>query len=115
MSKLTNQSTKRHEILSSRLSSPFSLCFKYKLENGYTFLDMDTKHVKTFQKFLNQASQMTFEQAERLYRRKSDTTDVFSGDQVIHYGISEVFRIHGVIQNGQFVVIRLDPMHKFHK
>lgn len=115
MGRLTKRGSEKPTILTNRLSSPFTLCFKYKLENGYTFDEMNAAQIKDFQKFLNLASQMTFQEVERRYRRKSDTCDTFSGDQVIHYGITEGFRIHGTIEQGQFVVLRLDPAHKFHK
>lgn len=114
MAKLTKQSKEHAKKLSNNLSSGFSVCFKYKLANGYSFSDMNTHHLKVWQAFLNTTAQMTFEQVERRYRRKSDITDLFDGEQIIHYGISETFRIHGIIEKGQFVVLRLDPSHKFH-
>lgn len=114
MAKLTKKGGEPPKIISSHLSSPFSLCFKYKLEKGYTFDDMTVRDTKEFQKFLDIAAQLSFEQAERRYRRKSDTNDTLDGEQIIHYGIGEDFRIHGIIDNAQFVVLRLDPNHKFH-
>lgn len=38
---------------------PFELCFKYPLENGYTFKELTPENVKQFQVFLNKVSQMT--------------------------------------------------------
>ena len=75
---------------------------------------MNPAQVRDFQKFLDIVSQMTFQQVEQRYKRKSDKNDTYNGDQVIHYGVTEVFRIHGTIEMGQFVVLRLDPNHKFH-
>lgn len=115
MAKLTKAIPKQSERLSNRLSTPFSLCFRYKLQNGYTFSDLNIHQLREFQAFLNLTSQMTFEQVERRYRRTSDTNDTFNGDQVIHYGVGQVFRIHGIIEDAQFVVLRLDPEHKYHK
>ncbi len=115
MAKLTSGVAERSRKLSNRISSPFILSFKYRLENGYAFSDLNTQHLKEFQSFLNLASKMTFEQGERRYRRKPDTTDSFDGAQVIHYGISQSFRIHGIVENGQFMVLRLDPSHRFHR
>lgn len=115
MSKLTKEVQEPSERLSNHLSSPFSLCFRYKLQNGYTFSDLNVHQLREFQAFLNRSSQMTFEQVERRYRRASDTSDTFNGDQVIHYGIGQVFRIHGIIEEAQFVVLRLDPTRKYHK
>lgn len=114
MAKLTNKIQRHPTRLSNRLTSPFTLCFKYKLQNGYSFSDMDSSHLKELQKFLNCVVDMTFEQVERRYRRKSDKADTFSGEQVIHYGISDTFRLHGIIENGQFMVLRIDPRHKYH-
>ena len=115
MAKLTNARIKKTAKLNSHLSSPFSICFKHKLMNGYTFEGLSARDMKIWQGFLDLASQMTFEQAERRYRRISDDTDTFDGEQIIHYAIGEAFRIHGVIENGQFVVLRMDPTHKFHR
>ena len=67
---------------------PFELCFKYPLENGYTFKELTPENVKQFQVFLNKISQMT---------------------------VTEVFRIHVVIEAGYYKIIRLDPKHKVHR
>lgn len=115
MKRLTQIAEEHPKCLSTRLTSPFTLCFRHKLYNGYTFIDMNAAQIKEFQKFLDIASELSFEQVERRYRRTSDKLDTFSGEQVIHYGISKSFRIHGIIENGQFVVLRLDPKHSFHK
>lgn len=78
MSKLTKETKKPSERLSNRLSSPVSLCFRYKLQNGYTFSDLNKHQLREFQAFLDLSSQMTFEQVEQRYRRKSDTNDTFA-------------------------------------
>ena len=67
---------------------PFELCFKYPLENGYTFKELTPENVKQFQVFLNKISQMT---------------------------VTQVFRIHVVIEAGYYKIIRLDPKHKVHR
>lgn len=115
MPKLTNktQPGKRPPI-SNHLSSPFILCFKYQLHRGYTFDTLTHIHLKEFQRFLNQISAMTFQDVEKNYRRSSDSSDTFEGKQVIHYGFGKRFRIHGVIEEGQFVVLRIDPDHNYH-
>lgn len=38
-----------------------------------------------------------------------------NGQQIHHYGFGDKFRIHGIIEEGRFKVIRLDPNHKVHK
>lgn len=100
--------------LSSRLDVPFIISFKYPLKNGYTFAEMRPEDNKAFQSFLNKVSNMTFNQVDTAHRKKSDVHDLYNGQQVIHYGVSGTFRIHGVIENSRFKVIRLDPRHKFH-
>lgn len=41
--------------------------------------------------------------------------DVYNGMQVYHYAVTEVFRIHVVIEAGYYKIIRLDPRHKVHR
>ena len=115
MARLTNKSSVDPTKLNSHLRVPFSLCFREKLFNGYTFKELKKEQLRDWQKFLDIVSQLTFEQVERRYRRDSDTTDTYGGEQIIHYWVSESFRVHGVIQNAQFVVLRLDPNHRVHR
>lgn len=106
MSKLTK--TQNREV-------PFELCFKYPLENGYTFKELTNENIKQFQAFLNKVSQMTVTQVDKAYSRKPDTTDSYRSLQVYHYEVTPVFRIHVVIEAGYYKIIRLDPRHKKHK
>lgn len=94
---------------------PFELCFKYPLENGYTFKDLTNENVRQFQTFLDKVSKMTVTQVDKLFSRKPDKDDMYKGMQVYHYEVSEVFRIHVVIEAGYYKIIRLDPKHKVHK
>lgn len=117
MGKLSKQAVKsspRKLTASERLEVPFVLSFKYPLESGYTFSEMEKDDLKKFQSFLNRVAQMTYNQADRLYRKKPDKTDRFNDQPVIHYEVAQAFRIHGVIENSRFKVIRLDPHHRFH-
>ena len=66
---------------------PFELCFKYHLENGYTFKELTPENVKQFQIFLNKVSQMTVTQVDKAYSHKPDTDDVYNGMQVYHYAV----------------------------
>ena len=106
MAKLTHQQNR--EV-------PFELCFKYPLENGYTFKELSPENIKQFQTFLNKVSQMTVTQVDRAFSRKPDKADMYNGMQVYHYEVTEVFRIHVVIESGYYKIIRLDPKHKVHK
>lgn len=63
---------------------PFELCFKYPLENGYTFKELSPENVKQFQAFLNKVSQMTVTQVDKAYSRKPDKDDTYKGMQVYH-------------------------------
>lgn len=94
---------------------PFELCFKYPLENGYTFKELTPVNVKEFQSFLDKVSKMTVSQVDKAYFRKPDTRDIYKGMQVYHYEVTKTFRIHVVIEAGYYKIIRLDPKHKVHK
>ena len=93
---------------------PFELCFKYPLEKGYTFKEMSLSDVKQFQGFLDKVSRMTVTQVDNLFSRKPDANDSYNGMHVYHYGVTDDFRIHVVIEDGYYKLIRLDPNHKFH-
>lgn len=94
---------------------PFELCFKYPLENGYTFKELTHDNVDEFQRFLNKVSQMTVTQVDKLFSRKPDSRDSYNGMQVYHYEVTKVFRIHVVNEEGYYKVIRLDPKHAVHR
>ena len=57
---------------------------------------------------------MTFDLVDKQYARKLDKNDEHNGFQVVHYAVSDSFRIHGIVQNERFYVIRLDHNHKEH-
>ena len=111
---LTNNYGSNPTKISKNIYSYFSICFRYKLPKDFNFEQLSKKNIKEWQSFLDKSSKMTFEQVEKIYKRPSDKNDTFRGEQVIHYGFGEGFRIHGIIEEGQFVVLRLDPNHKFH-
>ena len=94
---------------------PFELCFKYPLENGYSFKELTTENVRQFQTFLNKVSKMSVTQVDKAFSRKPDTKDTYNGMQVYHYEVTKVFRIHVVNEAGYYKVIRLEPKHKVHK
>lgn len=93
---------------------PFELCFKYPLENGYTFKELSQKNVKQFQTFLSKVSRMTVTQVDKAFSRKPDNDDIYKDMQVYHYEVTPSFRIHVVIEAGYYKIIRLDPNHKVH-
>lgn len=110
-----NASLLSPERLTNRTDAPFILSFKYPLAKGYTFSDMSLDDVKAFQRFLDKVSQMTVQQVDKLFRRQTDCSDFYEENQVQHYEVSKKFRIHVILENGRYKVIRLDPNHKFHK
>ena len=104
----------RGHLLTKRRDVPFVLCFKYPLERGYTFLELSQQNKKEFQGFLDKVAKMTVQQVNQSFARKPDKNDVYQGNKVYHYAVTESFRIHVVIEDGRYKVIRLDPNHKVH-
>ena len=104
----------RKKQLSRKTDVPFILAFKYPLQKGYTFSSLSNTNVIEFQRFLDKISKMTFDQVDKSFRRPTDKNDTFNDSQVIHHEVSKSFRIHGVIENARFKVLRLDPNHKYH-
>ena len=100
--------------LTNNRDVPFELCFKYPLERGYTFLELDKRNMKDFQRFLDKVSRMTVNQVDYSFGRRPDHNDSFQGNQVYHYEVAEGFRIHVVNEAGYYKIIRLDPNHKVH-
>lgn len=103
------------KILTNQRDVPFELCFKYPLENGYTFKELSLQNNKELQNFLDKVSRMTVQQVDQLYARKPDTNDTYQGMQVYHYEVTKKFRMHVVMEAGYYKIIRLDPNHKVHK
>ncbi|EFE93071.1 hypothetical protein HMPREF1986_01829 [Oribacterium sp. oral taxon 078 str. F0263] len=94
---------------------PFELCFKYPLENGYSFKNLKPENIKQFQAFLDKVSHMTVTQVDKAFSRKPDSNDTYRGMQIYHYGVTDTFRIHVVIEAGYYKIIRLDPRHQVHR
>ncbi len=103
------------KILTNHRDVPFELCFKYPLENGYSFKELTRENIREFQVFLDKVSKMTVQQVDMAFARKPDSNDTYKGMQVFHYEVTETFRIHTVIETGYYKVIRLDPKHKVHR
>ncbi len=93
----------------------FELCFKYPLQRGFTFRELSVQNNKEFQRFLDKVSNMTVRQVDESFARKPDKTDTFNGDQVYHYSVTDSFRIHVIIEDGYYKIIRLDPNHNVHR
>lgn|GEM_PF-1096620 len=107
----------RPNVKSSELTNknrPFVVCFKYQLPKEFCFTKLEKRSIKDFQSFLNKISNMTFLDVEKTFKKESDTSDIFHDMPVVHYKVTEDFRLHGVMENWEFCVIRIDPNHKFH-
>ena len=100
--------------LTNKTDVPFELFIKDRIQSGYTFKELSQSNNKEFQSFLDKVSRMTVQQVDMQFSRKPDKTDIYNGMQVYHYEITKKFRIHVVIQNGRYMIIRLDPNHKVH-
>lgn len=100
--------------LTSRVDVGFELCFKYPLAKGYTFRELTKQDLKVLQAFLDKVSKMTVQQVDESFSRVPDKNDKFRDCQVLHYALSDKFRIHVVLESGSYKVLRLDPQHKFH-
>lgn len=101
-------------VLTSFRDVPFILCFKYPLQKGYKLTDLTKQEVKSLQKFLDKVSKMSVQQVDKLYSKKPDKTDTYKELQVYHYAVTETFRIHVILEDGNYKIIRLDPHHKVH-
>lgn len=100
--------------LTSNVDMPFILCFKDKLENNYTFKNLNNANLREFQSFLDKVSKMTISQVDKSFLRFPDTDDLYNKMQIQHYEVSKTFRIHGYWEKKLFHVIRLDPKHQYH-
>lgn len=101
--------------LTTQIDVPFVICFRDKLQSGYTFKELEKTNNKEFQNFLDKVSNMTVSQVDKMYRRPTDRQDKYGEHQIFHYEVSNSFRIHVINYNGYYEVIRLDPNHKVHK
>lgn len=111
----TKQKKQPKQLVEPRkLDRPFVVSFKYKLEKNFKLGDLQRSNLQELQKFLDKVSDMTFQQVDRLYKRESDKGDEFNGQQMHHYKVTDSFRIHGILEEGRFKVIRLDPNHRVH-
>lgn len=117
MEKLTKDvgTKQKGQLLTNKRDVPFILCFKYPLERGFTFTELEKQNNKELQGFLDKVAKMTVQQVDTQYSRRPDKNDTFHGLQVYHYAITDSFRIHVVNEGGRYKIIRLDPNHKVHK
>lgn len=109
------ESGKSTRILTKKRDVPFILCFKYELEKGYTFKELEKKNNRELQNFLDKVAKMNVQQVDSSFARKPDGEDTYKGSQVYHYAVTNSFRIHVINEEGRYIILRLDPNHKVHK
>ncbi len=86
------------------------------LENGFCFMELQKREVKAFNNFINKTvgGNLTVQEVNHLYGTKPDNNDVIDGHNIYHYKVSKKFRVHGYLNEGYFVLCRIDPNHKVH-
>lgn len=115
--KLTNKSSLElpPKQLTSNHNSPFLLGLKHKLEKGYSFKEMQVKNNKAFQKFLDAISTLTVFQVDKSYGREPDKKDFYGKKTVRHYEVTKKFRLHVILEDGVYFIVKLDPNHSVHQ
>ena len=101
-------------LLTDKKDAPFVLGFRYPLEKKFTLTELEKRNNKELQLFLDKVSQMSVQQVDDAFARKPDKNDTYRGMQVYHYEVAKSFRIHVVMEDGIYKIIRLDPNHKVH-
>ena len=117
MAKLTNTNYNKikSSLLTTNIDAPFILGFKYKLYNGFTFKEMKPENYQSLQLFLNKIAGQSVSYVDKKFARKPDKNDEAYGKNIRHYSVSDKFRIHVILEDGVFFVLRLDTKHKVHK
>jgi phosphatidylserine decarboxylase len=117
MGKLTKEVTPKQTpiILTDRREVPFEIVFKYQLERDFTFNEFSRRNLKEFQRFLDKVSRMTVRQVDEVFGCLPDKTDTGYGKRIQHYAVTDSFRIHTILEEGRYVMIRLDSNHKVHR
>jgi hypothetical protein len=116
MDKLVEEAAQKKSpvVLTKHRDIRFELSFKYALQKGYTFENLEKRKLNDFQRFLDKVSKMTVQQVDLAFARKPDKNDTFNDEQVLHYAVTDSFRLHALLEEGRYVVLRLDPNHKVH-
>lgn len=110
----------KHEGLTTkeRKERLFRLAFCYRLDKKYNFSCLEKCNIEKFQQFLDKVSNQTVDFVDKAYLKPPDKNDKYICDGIehgiTHYEVSDKFRIHGIYLNELFVVIKIDPNHKFH-
>lgn len=73
------------------------------------------ENIKEFQAFLNKIANNSVTCVDKLYARTPDKKDEAFGKTIRHYKVTDTFRVHVILEDGVYNVLRLDPKHKVHK
>lgn len=92
----------------------FKMSLERTLEKKFCFDKLQQKDIKTFNSFIERTVGKDFQEVNKRFLRKPDKNDKIDGNSVYHYEVSKKFRIHGYLNEGYFVICRVDPNHKFH-
>jgi len=116
MSYLTKSTSQKRmpAVLTNRRDVRFELSFKYPLIREYNFNNLERRNINDFQRFLDKVAKMTVQQVDKAFLRSPDKNDCYDDRPVLHYEVTDTFRIHVVLEEGRYVVVRLDPNHKVH-
>lgn len=109
--------------LDTRKSIKFKVAITDKLDNNYCFKTLNSNHIKSFHRFLNDTVNkgLSISQVDDLYKRKKGPKEEIkikgSKFELIHLGKDlKSFRIFGYYNpDNYFVVTKIDPKHKTHK
>lgn len=104
-------------------SVKFKVAISETLKNGYSFKDLKSKDVQSFERFVSQTvgKDLTISQVDKMFLRKHgkpvNTIEINGCKRdVMHYGKDrKKFRIFGYYDdNGYFVLYKIDTKHKTH-
>ncbi len=117
--KLTDRNSgkpKRGSVLTNVNKPKFKMSLERSLESGFCFKNLQIREIKKFNDFINKTvgRNLTVQEVNDLYGRDVDKTDIVDGNTVYHYKVSDKFRIHGYLNDGYFVICRIDPNHRVH-
>jgi hypothetical protein len=104
----------RGQVLTGRRNMPFIICFSRQLETRFDFSSLKQADIQAFHKFFRKTIGISVSHVDNNYLRKPDKNDSVGGFDILHYEVSNSFRIHGYYDKSLFHVIRLDCDHKFH-
>lgn len=105
------------KVLTTNTKRIFKIKFGDEMIRGYDFSTLEKNSSHKLIKFLDTIVGKCWNDVDRTYKRKTDHQDIVKNHDITHYGTSgsgSEMRIHGYIEEDTFVVVRIDPNHKFH-